>query len=61
MGKLEMAQTYYYPSTGLPSFYDMTHWIDDCCDKQHQKRGLVFLTKEDAIAWGKAMCPIKQE
>lgn len=61
MGELKMAQTYYYPSTGLPGFYDVTHWVDDYCDKQHQNRGLVFLAKEDAAAWGRAMCPIKQD
>lgn len=51
--------SYFYPEIFSEEFYDEDRWSNDFyCDKLSLKRGLVFLTKEDAIANAKAMLGI---
>lgn len=49
---------YYAPSLQDDSFYFSYVWTEDSVDKKCLARGLVFLTKEDAIANAKAMLGI---
>lgn len=49
---------YYVPSIQDDHFYFRFIWAGDPVDKECLERGLVFLTKEDAVAVAKAMLGI---
>lgn len=55
---LEETDTYYVADTVSHSFYETSLWSGGTIDMTWLSRGLVFLTKEDAIANAKAMLGI---
>lgn len=54
---LKYNEKYYVPEVRSNDFVNHTRWFNDELDTKRLNRGLVFLNQEDAIAWGKAMCP----
>lgn len=52
---------YFYVVLSNDQLYGATYWHSDYIDRARLARGLIFATKEDAIAAAKAMCPFKQE
>lgn len=47
--------TYYIPDPTLEDYYCESAWVDGLADIRELERGLVYLTKEDAISRAKAM------
>lgn len=54
-GKMSMGQSYFLPALHARSCYDSASWDGGDYDTIMMKRGLVFLTKEDAVACAKAI------
>lgn len=55
--KPEIGETYFYPLlSGQPKYSDC-EWANDEFDQENLKNGMVFLNREDAIQWAKAMIP----
>lgn len=54
---LEVGTCYYIPVPIAEEFASTQRWFNDELDARRLERGLVFLKKDDAIAWGKAMSP----
>lgn len=48
-------ETYYCPNIFSNALYSVDVWNDDVVDKEFYVRGLVFRTKEEAIAMSKRM------
>lgn len=48
---------YYIANPMSDNFANKQQWYNDELDTMRLNRGLVFLKEEDAVAWGKAMCP----
>lgn len=48
---------YYVASPASIEFALSLRWDSHSVDHNKLNRGLVFLKEEDAVAWGKAMCP----
>lgn len=55
---LNVGSLYFIACTRHMGFYDTHKWFDEKIDKRYMERGLVFLTKDDAIANAKAMLGI---
>ena len=59
--KPTLGEKYYTPTIDckdLPFLYTSVFWADDRIDKEFYKRGLVFKTKEEAIAMSRRMLAI---
>lgn len=54
-GEMEYDQFYYYPTIDFKSLFDRNVWENDTADLSLMKKGLVHLTKENAIAHAKAL------
>lgn len=54
----EYRDEYYYPDFSYPELYDYSVWVNDDSDKNLASFGLVFKTKEEAIAKAKEMLGI---
>lgn len=54
-GKMTKGQAYFLPALHARSCYDSAAWDGGDYDTLMMKRGLVFLTKEDAVACAKAI------
>lgn len=54
-GKMSMGQSYFLPALHARSCYDSATWDGGDYDTIMMKRGLVFLTKEDAVACAQAI------
>lgn len=53
----EIGETYFCPLLVGRLSYTEWEWANDEFDQKSLKNGLVFLNKEDAIQWAKAMFP----
>lgn len=56
--ELEVGDMYFVPSVGFEDFHDVWEWGCTKLHKLYLERGVVFLSKEDAIANAKAMLGI---
>lgn len=56
--ELDMGYVYYIPVPSSYNYYCECHWEDHLVNNIHLERGLVHLTKENAIAHAKAMLGI---
>ena len=54
-GQMEQHQIYYYAIMDFTSLFDSKVWENDTADLSLMKKGLVHLTKENAIAHAKAL------
>lgn len=57
----EVGSIFYTPAPLSEELTSMCGWYGDDVDYRLLKRGLCFVTKEDAIAAAKAMLPFKEE
>ena len=58
-GSPHLNQYYYYPTPAQEYFISQLKWVSDGMDLIRLKRGLVHLTKENAIAHARAMLGIE--
>ena len=56
--KPKKRETYYCPNIFDKDLYNVNVWDDSIVDKEFYKRGLVFKTKEEAIAMSRRMLAI---
>ena len=56
--KPKKRETYYCPNIFGKDLYNVSVWDDSIVDKEFYKRGLVFKTKEEAIAMSRRMLAI---
>ena len=56
--KPKKRETYYCPNIFGIDLYNVSVWDDSIVDKEFYKRGLVFKTKEEAIAMSRRMLAI---
>lgn len=56
--KPKKRETYYCPNIFGKDLYNVSVWDDGIVDKEFYKRGLVFETKEEAIAMSRRMLAI---
>lgn len=54
-GKMTDKQTYFLPNLLSGSYYDPSVWVGSHYDNMMMRRGLVFLSREDAIDYADAM------
>lgn len=54
-GEMKYDQVYYYAVMDFNSLFDRNVWENDTADLSLMKKGLVHLTKENAIAHAKAL------
>ena len=57
----KVGEVYYVAATYAEFFYKEHEWSGSAVDRRFLERGLLFTTKEDAIAAAKAMLTIKGE
>lgn len=55
--KPEIGETYFCPLLSWKPIHSEWVWLNDEFDQEKLKNGMVFLNKEDAIQWAKAMIP----
>jgi hypothetical protein len=53
-------ETYYIPDIGTPDLFFSAAWTNDKYDDLRMSRGIVFKTKEEAIAIAKEILGIKE-
>ena len=56
--KPKKRETYYCPNIFGKDLYNVNVWDDSIVDKEFYKRGLVFKTKEEAIAMSRRMLAV---
>lgn len=54
-GKIEKDQVYYFPSIDISALFGSMHWTGSERDHRIMKKGLLHLSKENAIAHAKAL------
>ena len=62
--KPTLGEKYYTPTIDckdLPFLYTSVFWADDRIDKEFYKRGLVFKTKEEAVAMAETLLAVVKE
>ena len=58
-GEPKEREKYYYSDIAIEKLYSVEHWINDSTDCLRKEKGIIFKTKEEAIAKSKMMLGIK--